>query len=230
MKVSYAKQTVDSPNPVARYAHRSRLKKSIELARKKIGNGRALDFGCGSGFFVSEFEGLFPGRVFGFEPYMVERVKNSLPILSSLEDTKPLWPLSLITIFETIEHLSELETLDFLTFCKSALEPEGGVLMSGPIMVGPALFMKEANRAILFRQRPEHSPLELVKAGLLGLSAPRTTNIKGSHKGYDFRQSIREFEKLGWKVDVINFGPLPIGTWYGNSQFYCWLTRSTDSK
>ena len=34
MNISYDKQTINSPNPLARYAHRSRIRKSIQ--RKSV--------------------------------------------------------------------------------------------------------------------------------------------------------------------------------------------------
>jgi hypothetical protein len=54
-------------------------------------------------------------------------------------------------------------------------------------------------------------------------------NIKGSHKGFDFRKAIRFLEGEFGPVTIASYGPLPIGSWYGNSQVYFWLTkRSTD--
>jgi hypothetical protein len=98
-------------------------------------------------------------------------------------------------------------------------------LFSAPIEIGPALLMKELNRCILHRRYPEHGLIELALAAFLGVPAKRAANIKYSHKGFDFRRAFKYFRAHSWDVNVISFGPLPIPTWYGNSQVYFWLTK-----
>jgi len=51
---NYAKQTTQSPNPLARYAHNMRIKQSVNLALKYSGNGKILDYGAGFGIFISK--------------------------------------------------------------------------------------------------------------------------------------------------------------------------------
>ncbi|MGG1948783.1 hypothetical protein AB1286_28910 [Trinickia sp. NRRL B-1857] len=131
----------------------------------------------------------------------------------------------MVTLFETIEHLHQEELVDFLPTCDRVLGLDGGILISGPIEIGPALLLKEANRSVLHFRRPEHGLLELAKASVLDIRASRATDIKRSHKGFDFRKAISAIDTLGWGAEILHFGPLPIGTWYGNSQFYLWVTR-----
>lgn len=228
MTISYDRQTVNSPNPLARYAHRSRIRKSIELALSKLSQGRVLDYGCGSGVFVEAMLAARPGSAVGYEPFMTERVDRALPIYSRIEDIDGMGPFALVTLFETIEHLSDDETARFLTTCQRVLSVDGGVLVSGPIEIGPALIAKEFNRSILRLQRPDYRLAEFVKASVFGVPARRAQNIKVSHKGFDFRRAIGFLREAGWTVDVLQYGPLPIGTWYGNSQFYLWLSREAE--
>lgn len=226
MNISYDKQTINSPNPLARYAHRSRIRKSIQLALSKLPpRGRVLDYGCGSGVFVNEMLALRPACAVGYEPFMTERASAALPIYSRIEDIEPMGPFSLVTLFETIEHLSDEETAGFLRTCADLLSPAGGLLISGPIEIGPALIAKEFNRSILRFNRPDYGLVEFAKASLFGIPARRAENIKTSHRGFDFRQAVGLFRNSGWRVEVLQYGPLPIGTWYGNSQVYLWLTR-----
>lgn len=231
MPATYARLTIDSPNPLARYAHRVRLQKSLALALGRTGSAKVLDYGCGSGAFVSAVLGL-KKEIVGYEPFMEERSAPRLPIYSSMADVEARGPYTLVTLFETIEHLHDQEIDAFLRSCDSVLSSTGGILISAPIEMGPALLLKELNRYLRTPRelRPEcleHSAAELLKASIFGVSPERTRGIKGSHKGFDFRQTIRYLEDKGWNVTTLSHSPLPIGTWYGNSQVFLWARRSS---
>ncbi|MBC7957619.1 MAG: methyltransferase domain-containing protein [Cytophagales bacterium] len=230
MNIPYDKQTVDSPNPLARYAHRSRIKNSVRLALSRLSGGKVLDYGCGSGVFISTLNSLRPQCAVGYEPYMADRRSDALPIYSRIGDVEATGPFSLITLFETIEHLSEQETTAFLRTCDRVLSPAGGVLVSGPIEIGPALIAKELSRSLRQFELPDYGLGEFLKASVLGVPGARADNIKTSHKGFDFRRAMAFIKTSGWRVEVLEFGPLPIGTWYGNSQVYLWLTRDPASR
>ena len=104
---------------------------------------------------------------------------------------------------------------------------KGRILFSAPIEIGPAVLMKELNRCILRRSKPENSLSELFFASIFGVAARRDKNNKNSHKGFDFREAICFLEEEFGPVTIDSYGPLPTGTWYGNSQVYFWLTRRT---
>lgn len=201
---SYARQTIDSPNPIARFSHRNRLKRSVQIARK-LTTGRILDYGCGAGHFIQQVGGI------GYEPYMTERIGN-LPIYNKFEDIKGSFDL--VTLFETIEHLDDQELDEFLGRCKTILSPDGKILFSAPIEIGPALLLKQ-----LKRRGKDYRFVELIKAVFFGVPGERAKNIKTSHKGFDFRLAINTLKTKGWDVNIIGYGPLPI-SWYGNSQVY----------
>lgn len=93
--------------------------------------------------------------------------------------------------------------------------------------MGPVLILKELNRSFFIFRPSEHSLKEFVEASIFGIAASRAENIKCSHKGFDFRRAIQFLKVNGWDVDVLGFGPLPIATWYGNSQVYLWANKST---
>lgn len=227
---SYACQTIDSPNPFARFAHRSRLRKSLALALSRIGPGsKVLDYGCGSGIFVSALLALNSDAV-GYEPFKEERCKPALPVFSRLQDVEALGPYDVITLLETIEHLHDHEIDEFLRLSERVLRPGAGVLISAPIEIGPALLLKELSRYLRapsgrLRGPFDHSAGELLKAAFLGISARRAENIKIAHRGFDFRRAIEYIREKGWRVQVLSHGPLPIGGWYGNSQVFLWASR-----
>ena len=128
-------------------------------------------------------------------------------------------------MFETIEHLTNAEIEQFLTDCSDLLAPDGGIIVSGPIEIGPALILKEMNRSVLRFHRSDYGAVEFLKASLLGIVGRRPENIKITHQGFDFRNAIAFLRELQWNVELLEYGPLPINTWYGNSQFYLWLTK-----
>jgi 2-polyprenyl-3-methyl-5-hydroxy-6-metoxy-1,4-benzoquinol methylase len=204
--------TIHARNPLARYAHRSRIRRSLILALPRLGSGRVLDYGCGSGVFVAEVLMRRPGAAIGYEPYMTERTRGLLPIYNSLSDVETHGPYQLITLFETIEHLSSGERDTFLDFARRNVAVGGSLLISAPIEIGPALIVK--------RRASEHQLGELLKAAFLGIPARRAEDIKTSHRGFDFRETLRTLRDTGWEPRVLGYGPLPVPTWYGNSQVY----------
>jgi hypothetical protein len=156
---------------------------------------------------------------------MTERKDENLPIHSQFGDVEEFAPFKVVSLFETIEHLSISELDNFLHESEKILEPSGGILISAPIEIGPALILKELNRSIFRLKFSEYRPFELLKAALLGVPGRRAMNIKTSHKGFDFRESIELLSQRGWNVEVLGYGPLPTGTWYGNSQVFLWATK-----
>jgi hypothetical protein len=51
--VSYDRQTVNSPNPLARFSHRSRVEKSASLVKRHLSEGGVVvDFGAGTGLLL----------------------------------------------------------------------------------------------------------------------------------------------------------------------------------
>ncbi len=155
-------------------------------------------------------------------------VSNTRPIVCDIETLNDWKPFELITLFEVAEHLSEGEFQEFLARSDTLLHPGGKILFSAPIEVGLGLLLKEFNRFILKFKRPEHRLVELLMAAFLGRAASRAADIKTSHKGYDFRRTVRELRQSGWKVTILAYGPLPLGTWYGNSQVYFCAVRQSN--
>ena len=182
MKVPYSDQTLNHKNPIARFAHRHRHQKSIFLATSLLRSksNTVVDYGCGQGMFVNELNSLGYNSAFGYEPFMAQ-IGGNPNVFKSINDI-PSSCIDLITLFETIEHLSRDELSLFFSFCRQCLSKDGRILISAPIEIGPAIFVKDFARSFLFRRPLEYSPLELLKCGLFGMSVHRSKNIKGSHK------------------------------------------------
>lgn len=226
--VSYDRQTLNTPNPIARYAHRHRLKQVVALVSGTAGIRKLLDYGCGSGAFVSRIQGMNGISAVGYEPFMPERVPGAARIHTEFSSVEAEGPFDVITLFETIEHLTDAEIDDFLQRADRLLSDRGKVLLSAPIEIGPAVLAKEFNRCLLHRRRPENTARELFLAAVFGIVPARPPDVRRTHKGFDFRHAIRYLEASFGPVDIACYGPLPIGTWFGNSQVYFWLTRGAD--
>ncbi|MGO4715646.1 class I SAM-dependent methyltransferase [Bradyrhizobium sp. 2TAF24] len=215
--VSYDRQTINSPNPLARFAHRSRLVRSVALVEQHLPlHGTVVDFGAGTGLLLSSLGDRRPDAgLFAIEPYMPPAGDARLHYVREFA-ALPARP-DVISAFEVCEHLSDVEISRFLWEAWEALNSDGRLIVSVPIMVGGALLLKELNRAILFRRGSDYSPSELV-AGTLGRTVPRPADRGPTHKGFDFRW-LRERLRQRFVVEEQILSPLPL-PWWANSQIF----------
>ncbi len=214
--VSYDRQTFNNPNPIARFAHRSRYKASLQLAEDLLPeNGYLADFGAGDGRFLHQIGSRRPDvRKVAIEPYM-EVVFPAINRISSIHDI-PANEANLIVALEVAEHLTDEELSDFLTGAKQALNPSGRLLITVPIMYGLILPVKEVSRMILHRRFSDTSIGEMV-AATLGRPIPRTPSRNSSHKGFDFRWLEKQIQKY-FAIEQQFCLPWPRAPWWISSQ------------
>ena len=214
--LSYAHQTHDSPNPLARFAHRSRYKLSVELAERLLPNGGTLvDFGAGEGTFLDKVGQRRPdARLLAIEPHQTIDLPDVVRI-ARIEDI-PERSADLVAAIEVLEHLTDEQLRDFLTAAKAILKPGGKLLVSVPIMYGLALPVKELSRTLLHRRWSDTRAGELLKA-TAGIPIGRPANRAGSHKGFDFR-SLRWEIAAAFRIAEERYSPFPSVPWWVNSQ------------
>jgi 2-polyprenyl-3-methyl-5-hydroxy-6-metoxy-1,4-benzoquinol methylase len=220
--VSYRAQTLDTPNPVARYAHRQRYKASFDRVTRHVRRGGSvLDYGCGQGDFLNTLAELRPDlSLYGYDPE-----SDHTPERYTLVDdvaTVPAGSVDMVCCFETLEHLYGREIAAFVDQSQRVLVDGGEVTISVPVIGGPPLLLKEANRALLFRRRSDYTARELLAASLAGRPAPRPDDIRVTHKGFDFRRLLAT---LGGRFDVTDTActPFPALPWWLNSQVFVGL-------
>jgi len=215
--VSYDRQTINSPNPLARFAHRKRVAKSVALAEKYLPQkGVVVDFGAGTGLFLSALGDRRPdATLYAIEPFMPPATDSLIHYIPNFELLK-LNP-DVISAFEVCEHLTDAETEQFLSNAQHSIKAHGKLIVSVPIMVGGALLLKELNRSILFRRLSDYSVSDLL-AGLLGRTVERPTNRGPTHKGFDFRW-LREKLRERFIIEDEILSPLPL-PWWANSQAF----------
>jgi 2-polyprenyl-3-methyl-5-hydroxy-6-metoxy-1,4-benzoquinol methylase len=218
-EVPYEMQTLDNPNPIARFAHRTRMRRSTRLIRPYLNSGATLlDYGCGQGRFLGDLvpelsgrdvvlQGYDPGQSAQYDGYRV--ISDPAEIASESVDV--------VTCLEVCEHLTAAETEEFVEFAIRIMRPDAHLLVSVPIMVGPALLVKEVSRSVLFRRRTDHSVADLLRGTFIGIPATRAEDIKGSHRGFDWRATQKRLQK-SFTIEHTEFSPLPFNHWYGQSQ------------
>ena len=226
-RIEYEQQTLDHPNPIARFAHRTRFARSMETVAgwlaTRPGQQRLLDYGCGQGRFLHELNRRMSEAervrvsLMGYDPYMAAKYPAYRVVASAAE--VPFSSVDILTCLEVCEHLDEKETYTFFGFVHEKVANGGLLLVTVPIMMGPALLPKEFVRAFLFRRWPDTSLLHIFLAALFGFVPPRATNIKGSHRGYDWRITRDRLRDEFGNVEV-DFSPFRWLGWYGNSQAF----------
>ena len=220
--VSYEEQTLDHPNPLARYAHRARLRLALREAVAVLPPGGVLfDYGAGQGRFLHLLRGELRcvGRstehLTGYDPFMTP-VFPGIEVVSSVDQVAP-GSVDCLTVLEVCEHLDSVETEALLACAARVLRPGGTLLVTVPIVIGPVILLKEAARMVLFRRWTDLSPGELLACALWGAVPRRADNIKHSHRGYDWRVTRRMLEANVGPVRTF-FSPFRwLGPWL-NSQ------------
>jgi cyclopropane fatty-acyl-phospholipid synthase-like methyltransferase len=218
-EVPYERQTLDHPNPIARYAHRTRMRRSTRLVMPYLtGSATLLDYGCGQGRFLGDLAPALAGQtvtLLGYDPHQSAQF-DGYRIVSDPDDIAPL-TVDVITSLEVCEHLTDDEMRAFVDFAGTVLKPTGRLLVSVPIMVGPALLAKELSRSLLLRRGTDYATGDLLKAAIAGAATPRAVDIKASHRGFDWRHTLATLRER-FPLEHTEFSPLPFGHWYGQSQ------------
>jgi SAM-dependent methyltransferase len=218
-EVSYRQQTLDTPNPIARFAHRQRARLSLHRVGRDAPDGATvLDYGCGDGAFLKALAGRRPDlTLLGYDPE-----SDHLPdAYLSIEDTSgvPDRSVAVVCCFETLEHLYDAEIDTFVAEARRVAAPAGEVVISVPVIGGPPLLLKEANRALLFRRGSDYSARELLAASLTGRPASRPEDIRVTHKGFDFRPLLSRLSCDLRPLDTA-CSPFPRLPWWLNSQVF----------
>jgi SAM-dependent methyltransferase len=218
-EIEYRQQTLDTRNPIARFAHRQRYAHSLEhVARSVRDTGVVLDYGCGDGAFLNALAEMRPDlTLYGFDPE-----SNHVPDRYTLIDDVDLvadGSVDLVCCYETLEHLYDKEIAQFVGQTLRVLGDGGEVSISVPVIGGPTLLLKEVNRMVMFRRRTDYSAGELLRAAFLGKAAARPDDIRVTHKGFDFRALVA---RLDDDMVVVDRGltPFPRLPWWANSQVF----------
>ncbi len=215
----YAHETLDAPNPIARFAHRRRHATGAKLCAEHLRErGVILDYGCGQGDLLIAVSAHRPNAVlFGFDPESGHESERYQVVedMSGVGDQS----VDVFGCFEALEHMHRDEQLDAYRHMTRVLSPAGTAIISVPIIGGPPVLLKEANKMVMTRSRSEYSIRELSATALLGRPASPSPKPRVSHKGFDFRTISFDLHQRFETVDIRRspFGSLP---WFMNSQVF----------
>jgi SAM-dependent methyltransferase len=217
--VEYRQQTLESRNPIARFAHRTRYRHSLDhVARSVRDTGVVLDYGCGDGTFLNALAEQRPDlTLYGFDPESNHQPER-YTLINDVDEVDA-GSVDMVCCYETLEHLYDKEIAELLDHTTRVLVEGGEVSISVPIIGGPTLLLKELNRVVMFRRRSDYSPGELLRAAFLGQAAPRPDDIRVTHKGFDFRVLAARLQE---ELTVVERAWSPFGflPWWGNSQAF----------
>jgi len=204
---NYEKNTTESANPFARYAHRTRVKFSIALVDKWAPLGGAVvDFGAGTGLFIDRLHNRRADlHLCGVEPYMAVRATSArlLPDLAALDD----YSQEVVTAFEVCEHLTDDEMGEFLAGAFRVLRESGKLILSAPIMFGLAIVPKETNRMLFVRQFDYSSVGTTCNTFSATEATQRTKTLRGRFRTYKKHLRIRPPRQLGeWGINSLPNG------------------------
>ncbi|SAK88034.1 Methyltransferase domain protein [Caballeronia arationis] len=218
-EISYEEQTVKSGNPLARFAHRTRMTMAIDLVTNLCAtSGTVVDFGAGPGLFLHTLgETRRDVTLVGHDPYMAPAFPE-VRYAESL-DTVATQSVDVLTALEVCEHLYRNELDALLDDAARILKPKGALVISVPIMYGLAIAPKVSNWMIRSRSfKSEYSPAELLKS-MVGIPVCRPQNPRTTHKGFDFRE-LREIVSEQFFIDAVHLSPVPHTHWWLSSQYF----------
>jgi 2-polyprenyl-3-methyl-5-hydroxy-6-metoxy-1,4-benzoquinol methylase len=217
----YDDYTINSRNPLARFAHRSRNTRAISLVERHLpANGTLLDFGAGTGVFLASLGRRRPDvMLLAVEPYMTKTNEGKIRFVDGLEKVADA-SIDVLTAFETLEHLEDADLEDFVHQSRRVLRSGGKLIVSVPIMVGAAAAAKEVNQITFNKMGSEFSLLEVLKA-TIGISARPTPGVprRLTHKGFDFRQLERRLSQ-DYTIESGFHSPFVGLPWFLNSQAF----------
>jgi SAM-dependent methyltransferase len=111
------------------------LGKKVDLLSKYVSRGTILDYGCGTGMFLSTCQKA-GWKVYGMEPddgarkIASELQVKAFPNLAELKLSIPSVRFDSITLWHVLEHVNDLE--EALTFFRSSLTDQGVLVIAVP--------------------------------------------------------------------------------------------------
>jgi len=210
----YARKQIYCPSRVVAWSHRSRFARALGFARTHAG-GRLLDYGCGDGTFVAMAHGDFRETMgVDVDARQIEECRRRLGTLTGVQfgltrdaERGPSHAWDVVTCMEVLEHCLEDERRRVLAALGQLLAPDGTLIVSVPIEIGPSLAGKQFFRALAglrrlgdYEHRERYLPLEMIR-GVFGVRIPRVPVVRQGpdgpyryygHKGFDYRDLEKE--------------------------------------
>lgn len=209
------------------HAHRRRLFRFSHLRRYAIARdfleagpeSSVLDYGSGDGFLLemllqdAPIEHLTALEPIDFlQAQLAQRFGGRMRVVSSPSDLAS-GSFDRIACLEVLEHLQPDVVLGTLAEIERLLEPNGILVVSVPIEVGPTALFKYVAAVALTKMDRRYSLSELARA-TVGLAVTRDPTMKFlPHKGFDYR-AMRRLLNERFRMEREAFSPV---SWLGGA-------------
>lgn len=235
-------------NSLIAWSHMRRFKIALQLVNQfALNHKRLLDYGCGDGTFLAFSLASFE-EVMGVDssPIQIEsnqirfkgmdRVKFQTVEQFSLHSSGNQFDV--VTCMEVLEHCVREDVQKVIKNLSLHLSPQGTLLISVPIEIGPALIIKQSARALAalrnlgdYRYRETYTWRELwkmffanenssiVRPHYENLLPDGKTLMFHGHKGFNWKKFKKELE-THFVVKKIHFSPLSFAPGALNSQAF----------
>ncbi|MEL6638821.1 MAG: methyltransferase domain-containing protein [Bacteroidota bacterium] len=204
----YSAYTYNSKNPLARFSHRSRLMRALDLVPAS-GIERLLDYGCGDGQMLQRLHAAGRGgQLTGYDPLLVPDPHPAIRFCTHFRDLHP-GTYDFMLCLEVLEHFGPANQERMLGEMKSLLRPRGRLLVSVPIETGLPSLVKNLRRLHL---HPDHwhNWANTWKC-LWGRALPELRAVEGfipSHIGFNHRHLEAIFSRY-FRIVARHFSPFP---------------------
>lgn len=238
----YQSKQLCSGIPLLSWSHRSRFALARRLVASYAGR-RLLDYGCGDGTFLSAVSDLFPHAAgAGTDVNEIESCRARLSatglrfaLVAELASGEHDGAYDVVTCMEVLEHCVGGAVDVVLADLARLVAPEGIVIISVPIEIGPSLIAKQIVRTIAgwriydYKFTERYSPLEFWRMLTAGESTfierPVYSSAAGDfhgHKGFNWR-ALRRRIRQTLIVERSVFSPLglPGGLVSSQAWFIC---------
>jgi SAM-dependent methyltransferase len=209
--VAYSLPGLLERSALRRFSHGARFNATLKLLDPQPGE-MILDYGTGDGKLLTLIHGC---KLFGYEPdsRTLPFLNKALRGIATPSDDLAKLPKGFdkITCLEVLEHVSPQETVHILENCRELLRPNGKLIVSVPLEIGPSSIGKNVVRRMK-GDTPEVNATfgNIVKAGLFD-SIERLDYGGGyyGHMGFDYRTLERFFAAEKWTIEKRTFSPFP---------------------
>ncbi len=250
----YARKQLFCRSAIIAWSHQSRFRLARKMVEPYAGN-RLLDYGCGDGTLLGQIHDLFPTAV-GADVDLNQtidcraRFANlsglSFVLTNDLAGAAHAGAYQVVTCMEVLEHCVDQDRDQLLLALGRLVSPDGVLVISVPIEIGPTLIGKQIVRTLAgwrglgdYKYNESYTTYELFRMAFAGertaIPRPLYSNGNGSgfhaHKGFNWR-TLRMLLQEHFNIRQVRFSPLGWLGGYFSSQawFICEPLRITSPR
>ncbi len=224
----YYKHQIANKSRVIAWSHTSRFTTALRLIDQPDGN--LLDYGCGDGTFLAmAADKVAKGHGVDVNVGQVEDCRSRLADVDNLSFSVPEdvagqgydRAFDVITCMETLEHVPDAVVDAVLTDLRRLCAPDGRVIISVPVEIGPSFVLKQTIRSLAKRRGNSSYNLDehygvrdaarMLFAGRQTVVPRRAFSVDGtefySHFGFNWRR-MRDRVSQYLKVDRTLYTPV----------------------